>query len=203
MLGLLLAILSCAAPAVSQYGSWVRQADNVCFSATKVLDTELFESQLSGLVGGVRFVYRSGGVACSVSSPLTKFGCYSPSQLMTALFSESKDAVIYPVSVTDGLTTFTYIHENLVDYFMHRKDDGILTLIQPIYSVQRGQMFRVEYTEVLNEGKVSDNRGTTCVSVDFLFLSCDDNWNFPAHNCTDASLVELAQPALVAEVLVQ
>ena len=93
-----------------------------------------------------------------MQAPLTKFGCGSAGTLKTILFSESKGAVTYPMPVTDEITTFTYEDTKLVSYFMHRKDDGILTLVQLLYSVQRGEMFRVEYTEVVYEESLSDNR---------------------------------------------
>ena len=88
-------------------------------------------------------------------------------------------------------------------YAMRRIDDSTLELIQPAYSVQRGDRFRVEYMEVFNNFGLSDNSGTSCVAVDFLFLSCCDCWNLPVHNSTDAMAAAAALHVSAANVLVQ
>merc|ERR1712136_477663 len=187
-----------------QSGSWVRQAENVCFSAVEHLDTEIFESQASGLVGGVRLTHLSGGVTCvdTAAYPPTDFGCVHYG-LMTILVSETRGAVMYPSPMTVGVTSFGYPEANMAFDWdeMSRLDDGTLTLLQPTYSVQRGERFRVEYIEVFNDFSLSDNRGTSCVAVDFLYLSCIP-WNEPAQNFSAAS-TEDALMGTVPEVLVQ
>lgn len=190
-------------PAAVQGGSWVRQADNVCFSARELQDTEIFLSSSNGLIGGVRFIHSHGGVSCAETAPLTNFGCNT--ELMTVLVSETKDAAMYPAAMTEDTTIFSDFSNSIqfAHYTMPRQEDGILTLIQPIYSVQRGDRFHVEYTEVYNGRFTSDNSGTSCVSVDFLFLSCHEDWNLPDRNCTDATSTEDAAHVSGAEVLVQ
>ena len=94
---------------------------------------------------------------------------------------------MYPAPMTEDITSFVYAQNGRLKwYVMPREDDGFLALIQPSYKIQRGEMFRVEYTEVFNGGTPQDNRGTSCVAVDFLFLSCDDGSNLPTHNCSGA-----------------
>ena len=194
-----LVLFLCAALAAKHSGSWVRQAENVCFSAVEHLDTEVFESQASGLVGGVRLTHLSGGVRCQDSGPLTDFGCYS--DLMTILVSETRGAVMYPSPMTVGVTRLDYPVENMAFnwYHMSRSDDGILTFVQPIYSVQRGEQFRVEYTEVFIDHTLSDNEGISCVAVDFLYLH---PWNEPTltYSVAPAEDVEMGT---VPKVLVQ
>ena len=153
-------------------GSWVRQAQNVCFSANARLDTEIFESRSSGFVGGVRFEHVSGGVSGCASCSPTKFGGFGK-WLMTTLVSEAKDALMYPTSMTDGITGLNHLEAGygFDGYSMNRIDDSTLTLTQPTYSVQCGEKFRVEYIEVFNNEGLFDNSGTSCVAVDLLFLS--------------------------------
>ena len=135
----------CAALAAGQGGTWVRQArERVCFSAVERLDTEVFDSQASGLVGGVRLTHLSGGVSCGNTSayPLTDFGCINH-ELRTILVSETRGAVMYPSPMTVGVTSFGYPVANMAFdwYQMSRLDDGTLTFVQPIYIVQRGERF--------------------------------------------------------------
>ena len=115
-------------------GSWVRQAENVCFSAKTRLDTEIFESRSSGFVGGVRFEHVSGGVSGCASCSPTKFGGYGK-WLMTTLVSEAKDALMHPTSMTDGITGLRYhdLGYGFDGYSMNRINDSTLTLTQPTY----------------------------------------------------------------------
>ena len=192
----------CAAPSAAEGGRWVRQAQNVCFSAAERLDSDLFQSQQTGFVAGVRFHFLSGGVSCAATSPLTKFGCDTSAEfLATLVVSEAKDVVMYPSPVTEDITHFGFSDTSIRGYTMRRIDDDILTLIQPVYSVQLGETFRVMYTEVFNDASVSDNRGTSCVSVDFLVLSCGHHENAPDHN--ETLLSEDAGEASVVDVLLQ
>ena len=120
-----------------QGGSLVRQAEDVCFSAVERLDAELFESRSSGFIGGVRFTHSGGGVSCVPDRGLTDFECREDG-LMTLLVSETRGAVMYPAAMTEDITGWGYGPNMMFDWNrMSRVDDGILTLIQPIYRVRR------------------------------------------------------------------
>ena len=125
---------------------------------------------------------------------------------MTVLVSELRDAVMYPASMTEGVAMFADYGGHLRFAYYEitpRIDDDMLTLVQPLYRVQRGETFRVEYTEVFNGYTLADNTGTSCVTVDFLLLSCGEDWNLPSHNCSDAPVAEYDVRDSVEEVLVQ
>ena len=186
----------CAAMAAGQGGSWVRQAEDVCFSAVERLNAELFQSRSSGFIGGVRFTHSGGGVACLPNQGLTDFGCPGYG-LMTLLVSETPGAVMYPSAMTEGITGWGYRPNMMFDWYtMSRVEDGILTLIQPIYRVRRGEWFRVEYTEVFHDYSVDNNQGTSRIDVDFLLVSYTGGWNWPIND-------SIAVMSTVADVLVQ
>ena len=86
------------------------------------------------------------------------------------LVSETRGAVMYPSPMTVGVTSFGYAAANMVfDWSeMSRLDDGTLTFVQPIYSVQRSERFRVKYTEVVSDPSLSDNQRISCT----LWTSC-------------------------------
>ena len=174
-------------------GSWVRQAENVCFSANARLDREIFESRSSGFVGGVRFEHVSGGVSGCASCSPTKFGGFGK-WLMTTLVSEAKDTLMYSTSMTDGITGLNHLEAGygFDGYSMNRIDDSTLTPTQPTYSVQCGEKFRVEYIEVFKNEGLFVNSGTSCVAVYFLFLSFHDDWSSPLHNLTDESALPVS-----------
>uniref|UniRef100_A0A7S1A6P3 Uncharacterized protein n=1 Tax=Noctiluca scintillans TaxID=2966 RepID=A0A7S1A6P3_NOCSC len=200
-----LAIFVCPVFAAVRTGSWIRQSDQVCFSAQERQNTELFTSKVGGVIGGVRFVHLNGGVSCCGDGPPTDFGCVDHriipggNGVFTVLVSESKNNVMYPSFMTEGVTSFVNYQSNTrFDwYIMPRIDDGILTLLEPLYSVSRGEAFRVQYTEVFNDASLQDNSGTSCVAVDFLVLSCSDPWHLPSENCTHPSVAEHSAGAKV------
>ena len=104
---------------------------------------------------------------------------------MTLLVSETPGAVMYPTAMTEGITGWSYRPNMMFDWYtMSRVEDGILTLIQPIYRVRRGEWFRVEYTEVFNDYTVANNQGVLCVDVDFLLVSYNGGWNWPINDST-------------------
>lgn len=124
--------------------------------------------------------------------------------MMALLLSEKKRAILYPASITDGITSFGFDGPNMFDWYnMNRWDDGILTLVQPIHRVDRGEQFRVEYTEVFNDYTLCDNYGTSCVAVDFLFVSCEGEWNTPTHNITATGPTQDVARSTSTDVIVQ
>ena len=189
---------------VSAQGGWVRQADSVCFSANRRTDAELFEAQSSGTIGGVRFLHLSGGVTNSNGQrPPTSFGHQDDGRLGTFLVSEVAVHVMYPSMMTEHVNYIWYSDNNMTWYRMDpRINDKVLTLRNPLYQVYRGELFRVEFVEVFNDYTLSDNAGTSCVAVDFLFMLGNE------HEPTDSAGIEEraddeAMPLPAAEVLVQ
>ena len=186
MSSVLLAMLIARAAAE---GGWVRQAEGVCFSARERADAELFQANVTGIIGGVRFVHKNGSVSCGSGAPLTNFGC---SQVLgTLLISEAAGAVMYPSAMTEYTSIVDYIGTDLHWYQIPSRLDGdMLILKRLLYEVQRGEVFRVEYSEVFADYTLSDNRGTACVDVDFLVIWNSEE-NVPLYDAGTTGVTEV------------
>ena len=168
-------------------------ADNTCFSATDgeyALDYK-FNATYNGTINGVRLVYNSGGVTCSYAYALTNWGCHSSGgDLITTgvykipqEYTSSRDALLlYPTSDTDDIVSLSAYSSSscqcdVSTYTMNSADlnsDEIELYSQTTkYNVSINDEFMLGYHEAICDRSWSDNQGTACAQVYFLYSNID------------------------------
>lgn len=171
--------------ATSEDGHWVLQGKDVCFDAYGRNPKDTFKTNVTGLLGGVRFVYKAGGVRCAASVPMSHWGCARVvyghlNPLCTFLTMGDAETVLYPT-----------VHSKQIDmlhsappaasvpagaspaWYRYKAGDlwsPDIQFTEPIYTVSAGEQFTVQYGEYMIRSNWADNYGTTCTDVYFWML---------------------------------
>ena len=139
---------------------------NACINPRSRTSSTLFKGVYTGRLGGVRIVYKSGGVSCCTHSGCgqTKFGC-GPHGIGLSLFKvintgTKSGTLLYPKTGRNGWFW------KLDGYDVNSKE---ITMIDGIYNVNENDYFMLQYYETYFGHTLSDNSGSACYDVYLIY----------------------------------
>ena len=167
-------------------------SNNTCFSMVDgdyALDYK-FSAPYNGILSGVRLVHNAGGITCN-GGELTNWGCVTDNSIRTNVLkisssetSSRNGVTLYPTgSDTDdiditstsscGDATFYWYRMSLYDY---SSDQLILYSSSTTYQVSKNESFILGAKEPVCGSSTSDNEGTTCATIYFMYSQIDDDY---------------------------
>ena len=155
---------------------------NACFSSTSYTTNYTFNPPTNGEIYGIRLVHQSGGVTCSIIYPSTNWGCASAvsgKRLLTQMI-EQGGGTYYPTSTTQGISSISKYDGTCPNeceviqykmngtYGVYNETIELIDYSNP-YQVTTSQTFSLQFGEGCCDSSTSDNAGTACADVYFMY----------------------------------
>eukprot|EP01083_Nonionella_stella_P098211 276105_1 len=163
----------------------VLAAEDVCFSARTIDTNTLFSAPEDGEIKGMYLVHKSGGVTCGPGGANYNWGCWSGYHMVFLLRDNdtvNPSEILYPrvdlgtLDVVDTSHTCPTpcglgaepIWKYVPNILSNRNN---ITLEEPRWDVTTTQAFRLVYGEACCQTSTSNNAGTSCADVYFIYTT--------------------------------
>jgi len=174
--------------------STVVASESVCYVATGYTTDWIFNAPMNGNIVGVEMEYLSGGVKCG-GSQLVNWGCGDRMDISLVRHNDdnSIDDVVYPTSDTNDLTSLSNwgcsrgctVHSSRYsDVTAYSATADWIDEVNPV-AVTTNDRFSLQYGEGCCGSSTSDNGGTACVKLSFVYSGASPTSN-PSKSPTGA-----------------
>ena len=149
-----------------------------------------FNAPYNGTISGIRLVHNSGGMTCDGTKDSTNWGCHTVEGdlMMINLLkigshetSATNGVTLYPTNTdtdyVDEIWSYSCgvtVYEYSMSSYSVNSDELVLYSVITNYDVSRNDSFILGWNEPVCNVSTSDNSGTTCATVYFLYSDIDD-----------------------------
>eukprot|EP01084_Bolivina_argentea_P092191 165879_1 len=158
---------------------YIEATDNACVNALEYTSGYKFSPPAIGEMVGIKIEYKTGAVSCTGTAN-TKFGCQSRGIFIEMIEEGGNAQTIYPTDTTEDVTNLNRLGCNAntgcsVHYYkmdpLYNWDSEYIELIDRNnpYSVNTNQQFSLQFGEGCCQSGHTDNQGTACYKVLFLY----------------------------------
>ena len=159
-------------------------SSNACWNAVDESTATIFNPPANGTLAGIRLLHNSGAVSCSTTNGYSFWGCTTShtqdfwSALVRVNSLNEAKYTLYPTDDTLGVESVgTFSNCNCSIQYVIMSDDiytanstSYLFLSDTIeYKVNTNELYSMHYCEADCEHTITDNGGTTCATVYFLY----------------------------------
>eukprot|EP01084_Bolivina_argentea_P256075 431011_1 len=180
------------------YSQWIEvlASSNACFSASSYQST-IFNAPIDGQLVGVSLRHNDNGVGLVTCNgdEWSNWGCGTTFMVNFVHVTDNTNYIgetYYPTTNTEGVTILNTascvkgcnVHGYLLNG-AHPYANEDIGLRGPSYQINTNDQFMLQYSEACCQTSISDNSGTSCAKVYFLYnKNCEDdgeikhiNWN--------------------------